>query len=171
MAEYTRNGNGTNELTSVAQRPAPGYMPLRQVMDRLVQDSFLPSSLFNEAWSDWPSLWTDGANARVSLAGTNLWETKDGYVLQIAMPGMNPESIDCTVEQNILTCRAQPSIPTPENATPVWQGFGGQAAYRVQLPDEVEAGQALASYENGVLTIALPKAVHARPHSIKVTAK
>lgn len=171
MTEHTRYGNGANGSTNVAQRPAPGYMPLRQVMDRLVQDSFLPSSLFNQAWSNWPSLWTDSANAPVSLAGTNLWETKDAYVLQIAMPGMNPESIDCTVEQNVLTCKAQPAIRMPENATPVWQGFGGQAAYRIPLPDEVEAGQAQAAYENGVLTIGLPKAVHARPHSIKVTAK
>jgi HSP20 family protein len=149
--------------TAVTQRPEEGYVPLRQVMDRLFSESFLFPSLFNDMGSyGWRP---------TAMAGTNLWETNDSYVLQIAMPGMNADSISCTVEQNTLTCKAESALQAPPNAAPVWQTLGGQASYRIQLPAEVEAGQAQASYTDGILTITLPKAAHARTQSIKVVAK
>ena len=104
------------------------------------------------------------------MAGTNFWETNESYVLQIALPGMKADSIEVRVEQNVLTCKGQPAVQAPANATALWQSFGGQTSYRIQLPAEVESGQAQATYQDGVLTITLPKASHARTHSIKVTA-
>jgi HSP20 family protein len=156
--------NPNTGMTSVGRRPAEGYMPLRQAFDRLFQESFwLPSLLGNENSNyGWPS---------AGMAGTNFWEASEGYVLQVALPGMQPGSIDCTVEQNVLTLKAQSAVEAPANATPIWQTFGGQASFRIQLPAEVEAGQAQATYENGILTLSLPKAAHARTRQIKVTAK
>ncbi len=150
--------------TAMITRPEEVFLPLRQAMDRLFQDSFLLPSFF----SDWT---TGGWRSPMAIAGTNLWETNEAYVLQIAMPGMKPESISCTVEQNVLTCKAESALEAPEKATALWQSFGGQTNYRVQLPGEVESAQAQASYNDGVLTITLPKAAHARTQTIKVVAK
>lgn len=145
--------------TALALRPERTFMPLRQAMDRLFQESFLLPSFF------------DGFSASMGETGTNLWETGDRYVVQLAMPGVNPKSINCSVEQNVLTCKAESAVQQPENANPIWQSFGGQTEYRIQLPSEVEADRAEATYEHGILTITLPKAAHARTHSIKVNTK
>ena len=165
MAENYRTGAGNGHRTGVATyQPGSAFVPLRQAMDRLFQDSFLAPSLFNS------DLWPSGWSTPSAVAGTNLWETNESYVLQIALPGMQADSIEVSVEQNVLTCKGQPAVQAPANATALWQSFGGQTGYRIQLPAEVESGQAQATYQDGVLTITLPKASHARTHSIKVTA-
>lgn len=153
MAQNPRNG------TALMRRPEEAFVPLRQVMDRLFQESFLLPSIFS------------GTGLYTAPTGTNLWETNDRYIVQLAMPGMKPESISCTVEQNELTCKAESAVQGPEQANAIWQSFGGQTEYRIQLPTEVESEKAEATYEHGVLTITLPKAAHARAQTIKVVAK
>ncbi len=137
-----------------------GYLPLGQAMQRLFQDSvLLPSFL-------------QGAGGAAGVAGTNLWETPDGYVVQLALPGLRAESLQLTVEQQVLTVRGESAVQAPERGTPLWQSFGGEpGSYAVQLPGEVDAGGAEASYEAGVLTVRLPKAAHARAQTITVTAR
>jgi HSP20 family protein len=144
---------------SLAVRPEGSFMPLRQAMDRLFQESFLRPFWFDDF--GWPT----------GQTGTNLWETNDNYIVQLAMPGMKPGSINCSVEQNVLTCSGESALQPPQGANPIWQSVGGNAQYRIQLPAEVESSKAEATYENGVLTITLPKAAHARSHPIKITAK
>jgi HSP20 family protein len=142
--------------TGMARRPEESYMPLSQAMSRLLQDSFLFPSAF------------EGASP---TTGSNLWETGDSFIVQIALPGMKTESIECSVEQHLLTVKGETALPIPDQARPVWQSFGGQSDFRVQIPGDVEAGAAEATYEAGVLTIRLPKVQHARAHTINVKAK
>lgn len=154
--------NRSNQLapsTAVAPRPNEGMMPLGQAINRLFQDSFLLPSVF------------DSFGGVVGTTASNLWETGDCYWIQVAMPGMKPDSIVPIVEQDVLTVKGESALQAPENATPVWQFLGGDAEYRFELPGEVESGQAEATYESGVLTVRLPKAAHAQAHTIKVTAK
>lgn len=148
-----------NTGTVLSRRPEDSYVPLSQAVNRLLQDSFLLPSFF------------EGYGGVAGPAGTNLYETGDSYVVQAAMPGMRADSLRCSIEQNVLTVEGEPALRVPEQAAVVWQSFGGQAAYRVQLPTGVEAGSAEATYEAGVLTIRLPKAQHARTHTIKVATR
>jgi HSP20 family protein len=148
---------------TLVNRPNDAYLPLRQVMDRLFSESFLLPSFFNDAATN-GSRWT-------AAAGTNLWETADGYILQVALPGMKADSINATIELNVLSLKAESAVPTPEKANAIWQSFGGGANYRIQLPGEVDAAQVEATYEGGVLTLNLPKHARARTQTIKVVAK
>lgn len=160
MALLQRNrSNQANSSTALANRPQEGMVPLSQVMQRLFQDSVLLPSVF------------DSLSGGAGTAGTNVWETGDSYTIQIALPGMRPDSIQATVEQDTLTVRGESALQAPEQATAIWQSFGGEAEYRIQLPGEVESGQAEATYEGGVLTVRLPKAAHAQAHTISVKAK
>lgn len=152
MAVYTRNGS------TLARRADNGFVPLWQAMDRLLQDG---------QWLNAPFA---GFRTAFGAAGTNLWETAEGYVVQVALPGMKTDSIVATVEQDVLTVSAEPGLATPENAKAIWQSLGGKAEFRIQLPAEVESGEAEATYEAGVLTVRLPKAAHNRPRTIKVVA-
>lgn len=135
------------------------YVPLSQVIDRLFEESFLLPSLF------------DGFGTVAGPSGTNLWETSQSYIAQLAMPGVNPSSIACEVKDNVLSCRAESAIEAPADARLVWEGLDGTIDYRIVLPGEVDPGTAEASYEHGVLTVTVPKAAHVRAHPIKVVAR
>jgi len=170
MLEY-RNGNGNangkSNGTALAQRTERPFSPFQQLVDQFFQDSFSWPTSANRNWPQSRSFvagWT-------TPAGTNLWQTNDSYLLQIVMPGMKADSISCTVEQNLLTCSAEPAYPEPQGAQAIWQSFGGPVQYRIQLPAEVEGDHAQASYTDGILTITLPKAAHARVQTIKVVGK
>ena len=157
LLQHNRSAQSGSSSTP-ARRPDEGMVPLGQVMQRLFQDSFLLPSVFDSF---------GGAGA----AGSNLWETGDSYTLQVAMPGMKPEAIQATVERDVLIIKAEPALQAPEQARAIWQSLGGETEYRIQLPGEVEPGQAEATYEWGILTVRLPKAAHAQAHTIKVAAK
>jgi len=91
-----------------------GYLPLGQAMQRLFQDSvLLPSFL-------------QGGGAGVTP--TNLWETAEGYVVQLALPGLRPDAIQLTIEQQVLAVRGESAWQAPERGTPIWQSFGGEPA-------------------------------------------
>lgn len=153
MAIVMRNGNG------VGRQASEGFLPLSQAMNRLLQDSFLLPSAAGH-------FGPFGA-----ASGTNLWETNDGFVVQVAVPGVPADAVQLTVEQNVLTVKGESATKAPENAKPIWQALGGQTEFRVQIPGEVDSASAEASYADGILTVNLPKAQHIRARTIQVTAK
>lgn len=143
MANITRY-NPFNEMVS-----------LREAMDRLFEDSFIP---------------------RVGFAGrgvaSNLHETADGFVLQVPMPGVNPDEVEITAQQDTLNIKWATSVKVPENATTRWSGFSeGQYQQSFTLPSAINADKVEASYENGILTLNLPKAEHVKARTVKVIAK
>ena len=57
----------------------------------------------NETRTVKPTVETNGSNRRYVSPEVNIFETKDGYVLQAEMPGVNKEGLDITLEDNQLT--------------------------------------------------------------------
>jgi HSP20 family protein len=161
MAVVQRN-QARDGSTGLARPMEGGAVPLSQAMDRLFRESFLMPSMLDSFFGS-PGAWG-------GQAGSNLYETSDGYMLQLVMPGVKADSINCTIEQGVLTVTAEPAVQPPEGARTIWQTFGGAPEYRIQLPEATEAGEARADYHDGVLTIQLPKPAHAKPQTIKVTA-
>src|SRR5438067_1957256 len=68
-------------------------LSLRDAMNRLFEESFLPSN-----W---------GATSTAAFAPMNAFETDQGYQVQVLLPGVKPEDIDLTVQQNTLTIKGQ----------------------------------------------------------------
>jgi HSP20 family protein len=91
----------------------------------------------------------------------DLYEAGDEYVLRAAIPGINPEQLDLSVRQNVLTLSGARSLyPAEEAKDFTWHARGlaeGEFRMSVALPAAVEGGQAQASYEAGMLTVKLPK--------------
>ncbi len=135
--------------------PFNDMISLREAMDRLFEDSVISPR------SNWP-LSTRGV-------GGNLYETQDNFTLQLPAPGVKPEDIDITTQQDTVTVKWQTKFQTPENATSHWQSFqSSQFQQAFTLPTPINADQAQANLENGVLTLTLPKAEQAKARTLKV---
>jgi len=138
--------------------PFSEMVSLREAMDRLFEDSFISPRNAGQ-W---------GGRGVVS----NLFETPEGFILQIPMPGVNAEEVEITAQQDTLTLKWQTRLNVPQNATVHWNGFPtGQFQQSFTLPAPINAERAEADYTNGVLTLNLPKAEHVKARTVKVTAK
>jgi HSP20 family protein len=138
--------------------PFSDAVSLRDAMNRLFEDSFIsPRNM---------GLWGG------QTIGANLYETPDGFVLQIPMPGVNPDAVEITAQQDTLTLKWETKLNVPQNATTHWSGFpSGQFQQSFTLPAPINSERAEATYTDGVLTLNLPKAEHVKARTVKVTAK
>jgi len=143
--------------TRTLWQPLHDVVSLRDAMDRLVADSFIsPRTL----------LGTVGANLSVAA---NLYETADGYIAQFSLPGVDPDQVQVTVQGDTVTLKGERTNQTFENAQQIWNGIGpGHFEQAFTFPMAVDAQEAQATYEWGMLTLRLAKAQHARAHTIKV---
>jgi HSP20 family protein len=136
--------------------PFNDVVSLREAMDRLFEDSFISSR---------PGLGGHGAAA-------NLYETPEGFTLQIPMPGVNADDVEITVQQDTLTLKWQTKVQIPEGATMHWNSFqSGKFQQTFTLPSPINADRVEAHYSEGVLTLTLPKAEHAKARTVKVNAR
>lgn len=137
--------------------PFSEVVSLREAMDRLFEDSVI-SPRFSSAFG------ARGANA-------NLYETSEGFTLQIPIPGVKAEDVEITVQQDVVSLKWETKVQTPEGATTHWTGFqSGQYQQSFTLPAPINAEHVEAHYNDGILTLQLPKAEHAKARTIKVNA-
>lgn len=77
----------------------------------------------------------------------NLFETPDGFILQLPMPGVNAEDVEVTAQQDTLTLKWQTRLNVPQNATVHWNGFpAGQFQQTFTLPAPINSERAEADY-------------------------
>ena len=103
----------------------------------------------------------------------NVYDAGDRYVLSVPIPGVTPEEIDLSITGETLTLRGERKRAdgvSDESYRRQERPFG-RWTRTVTLPDRVEGGQVSASYANGILTVALPKAESALPRQITVAAQ
>ena len=133
-------------------------MTLRQAMDRLFEHSFTP----------FPATWTDGGPTNLGMP-VNVYEGSDGYMIQTALPGLKPEDVDITGQNDVIVVSGQIRPFESEGFKLIYREIGaGNFRREIRLPGEVDVGKAQATYENGLLTLNVPKAEHSRPKKIKV---
>lgn len=105
----------------------------------------------------------------------DMYEEEDTVVVKVKAPGFKEENIDITVEDGVVTITGKIEAEEEEEDKKkkyYRKEFTSQSfTRRVDLPVRVQPEQAEADYENGVLTLTLPKAEEAKPKAIKVKAK
>ena len=131
------------------------FARLPDLIDKLFRESFIAPAAFDRFF--------DGV--RIS----NLLETKDAFIVQLVLPGVDPEKIQIQVVDRQLLIKASCEVPTVENATYLYHGLHSDDFSEVfTLPTEVLGDQAKATYERGILLVTLPKAEYAKPKVIEV---
>jgi HSP20 family protein len=114
-------------------------------------------------------------DADATLAGAfspalDVEETDDGFTLHVELPGIAPDQVEVSIEENVLTIAGERefySDKTTEGFRRVERRFG-RFHRAVRLPDRVDPDQVAASYKDGLLTITVPKAESAKPRRIQI---
>jgi HSP20 family protein len=101
----------------------------------------------------------------------DLYRTGDHYVVHADLPGVDPGSIDVSVDNNTLTIKAERTGRTEESVDWITsERFTGTYMRQLSLGDGVDADHISATYHNGVLTVSIPVAEKAKPRRIQVSA-
>jgi HSP20 family protein len=107
------------------------------------------------------------------VPATDIYETADELVVMADLPGISPEGLDVTLEDNILVLRARPRpAPADADGDVLLQEFSAGEFYRAfQLPADYDTARVSATLRQGVLTLRLPKSERLRPRRIEVKAE
>ena len=139
--------------------PVREMMTLREAMDRLFDDAFTrPINLRDGGWS---------------APAVDMYQTDDEVVVRVALPGFKADEVQINVTGDVLTLRGElkQQEEKKERAWHIREHRWGSFERSIALPTEVTADKAVADFENGVLTITLPKAEEVKPKTISVKAK
>lgn len=139
--------------------PAREMMTLREAMDRLFDDAFTrPLSLSGSNWS---------------IPAVDMYQTDNEVVVKAALPGIKADEVQINVTGEVLTIKGETKQEneTKEKAYHIREQRWGAFERSLVLPTEVVADKAKADFENGVLTITLPKAEEVKPKTINIKTK
>jgi HSP20 family protein len=101
----------------------------------------------------------------------DVYTTPEEIVITASLPGLTPDEVDIVIEGDALTIRGELRPPL-ENVEYLFQErVDGAFSRTLTLNVPVEASKAEAVFENGVLTLTLPKAEETKPRIIKVKSK
>ena len=143
--------------TVVRWNPVRDMLRMRSDVDRLFDD-FVGKSL------------SDRHEAPRWGLALDIVEREDAFVVKASVPGVNPEDLDVTVNENTLSIHGEvKSDETFEDAQyHVRERRYGAFSRSMILPKTVSREGIEADYENGVLTLVLPKAAEVQPQRIQV---
>ncbi|RMF35027.1 MAG: Hsp20/alpha crystallin family protein [Chloroflexi bacterium] len=143
-------------MTVMHWSPARDLMSLREAMDRLFEESFVRVA---------------EPRPREGRLPIDAYTTPEEIVIVAPLPGVNPDDVEITLDGDTLTIRAE--LPAPlENVDYIFQERAyGTFSRTLTLNVPVDRDQIEATFQNGLLTLTLPKAEAVRPKTIKVKAK
>ena len=101
----------------------------------------------------------------------DIQETEDGYKLQAELPGLTKEDIQITLENNVLRLSGERKLEKDvrkESYHRIERTYG-TFSRAFALPQQVNGEGVHAAFENGVLTITVPKAEQAKPRKISIS--
>lgn len=144
--------------------------PVRDPMlDLLYQLERRMGRIFNEPLR--PFEWNLGESATAAwMPLVDIFEENEVIRIVAELPGVKPEDVKISVEGNLLTVKGTKEQVAEEKAEKIhrYERTYGAFERTFTLPATVDPEKIKATYENGVLTIALPKVEAAKPHLIKV---
>ena len=113
------------------------------------------------------------ANSRVWVPAMDVAERGDAYLVHAELPGVSPDSVEITFEQNVLTIRGtKPSAfdPQADGETRIFSAERVHGGFErsVRLPEYIDADRIEAQFSNGLLTVSVPKAQAAQARKISV---
>jgi HSP20 family protein len=114
----------------------------------------------------------ESSDERVFRLPLDAYNTEDAVVVEASLPGVERDSVDIALDGDTLTIRAVVAAPPEdEREYAIRARFDGTWQRSLTLTVPVDAGKAVADFENGVLTLRIPKAEAAKPRKIAIQGK
>ncbi len=111
-------------------------------------------------------LWGQSRTRQIPM---DAYRRSDNFVANFDVPGVDPESIEVTVEKNVLTVKAERGWPAAEGDEVVIQERPqGQFSRQILLGDALDTGRLTATCADGVLTVMLPVSAAAKPRKVTI---
>jgi HSP20 family protein len=141
----------------------PRLEPFREMVS--LRDAM--NSLFQESFVRPVALMAEGASALLPL---DIAETENEFIVKASLPGVRPEDVQITAHGDTLTIRGEIKAEEQKKDVHVHlrERRSGQFQRTVGLTTPINADKAQARFENGVLTLILPKSEEAKPRQIKI---
>jgi HSP20 family protein len=143
----------------LTRRPFENFQSLRRL-----------NSVLDEAFSNWPFQQEAGSITSSWYPACDVFEDKDAVKIVAELPGVKAEDVKLSLESNVLTIRGEKKQEAEERSERVhrYERSYGTFERAFVLPSTVDGDKISAQYQNGVLTILVPKAERARPREIPV---
>ena len=125
---------------------------------------------FNRVFGDVVGRTGEESNLTPWAPEVDIYETENELVVKADLPDMNPQDLDIRVENNILTIRGEHKFDTKvneDNYLRIERSYGSFSR-SFSLANSVKSEAIKADYQNGVLTLSIPKREEAKPKQIKV---
>jgi HSP20 family protein len=141
--------------TLVRMNPNRELFRMNRMMDRLFDD--LSGGSFEPATRDW-------------AMPLDVVEGEEGFTIKASLPGVNSDDIDITFEDKVLTIKAEVKNEDEreENNYHIRERQFGSFGRSVRLGVDINVDNIDANYENGILTLTLPKAEAVKPKRIAI---
>jgi HSP20 family protein len=138
--------------------PMKEMVRMSDAMDRLFEN------IYGHGWVD---------SDLFGSPSVDMYQTESDVIVKASLPGMKADDIQISVVGDVLTLRG--TIATDEEVKDttyhIRERRSGSFSRSVPLPSPVQSEKAKAEFENGVLTLTMPKAEEMRPKTITVKAK
>jgi HSP20 family protein len=144
-------------MTLIRRSGFGDLLSLRQAMDRLFEESFVN-----------PRTWQFGDDQLVPM---DVYASDDEVVVQAILPGVKPEEVEITMEGSTLTVSGDTTVTNDgkEGSMLLQEIRRGRFMRTLSLPAGLEPDKAKATFEDGVLTLRIPKAELLKPRQIKIS--
>ena len=143
--------------------PVGEMMSLRSAMDRLFEDSFVN-----------PTTWRSitGSETGGVMPAMDVHENADELVVTASLPGVKADDVDITITGQTLTIKGEMKADETINRDQYLYRERRYGTFNrtIQLPVRVEGDKADATFEDGILTLRIPKAEEVKPRQIKIHA-
>ena len=133
-------------------------MTMRDMIDRLFGDRSLGRSYFSEV----------GFSEDDQVIPINVFELPEGLMVVCPMPGLQPDDVELTMSENVLTIRGRRSPGQEDREYILKEWDYGPYVRTVEMPFPVDPEHIVATLNNGVLTVNLRKSESVMPKRIHV---
>jgi HSP20 family protein len=138
--------------------PMREVMTLREAMDRLFNDAFTRP------------LSASGVSLNPAI---DLYQTADDVVVKASLPGLKADDVHISISSDVLTLSGEFNLESEQKDATynIRERHSGSFERSMMLPTDVQSDKAKAEFEDGILTITLPKAEAVKPKTITIKAK
>ena len=140
------------------------FEPMREMVRMSDAMDRLFDNMYGHGWRE---------NDMFDVPAVDMYQTENEVVVKASLPGMKADDIQISVVGDVLTLRGEPRVEDElkEASYHLRERRSSNFSRSLQLPSPVQSDKAKAEFENGVLTLTLPKAEEMRPKTITVKAK